>query len=67
MFNIVTIHSLYLQIHEVLNYTHETLYISVHLVDLYMQTKIIKKTELQLVGATCMWIASKFEVSFETF
>ena len=41
---------------------HETLYLCVRLVDLYLSKKEVKREYLQLVGATCMLIASKFEV-----
>lgn len=41
---------------------HETLYLAVKLVDLYLSNKDIKREYLQLVGATSMLIASKFEV-----
>ena len=42
---------------------HETLYLAVKLVDLYLQKKVVKREYLQLVGATSMLIASKFEVN----
>ena len=41
---------------------HETLYLSVKLVDLYLSRKTISRENLQLLGATAMLIASKFEV-----
>ena len=41
---------------------HETLYIAVRLVDTYLSRKEVKREYLQLVGATCMLIAAKFEV-----
>lgn len=41
---------------------HETLYLAVKLVDLYLSKKDVKREYLQLVGATSMLIASKFEV-----
>ena len=41
---------------------HETLYLSVRLVDLYLSRREVKREFLQLVGATCLLIASKFEV-----
>ena len=41
---------------------HETLYIAVKLADLYLSRREVKREYLQLVGATCMLIASKFEV-----
>ena len=41
---------------------HETLYLAVKIVDLYLQKKETKKQHLQLVGATAMMIAAKIEV-----
>lgn len=41
---------------------HETLYLSVKIVDRYLERKEVKKEYLQLVGATAMLIAAKFEV-----
>ena len=42
---------------------HETLYLAVQLTDAYLTRKNVKREYLQLVGATCMLIAAKFEVS----
>ena len=42
---------------------HETLYLAVRIVDLYLQSKVISKQNLQLVGATAMLISAKIEVS----
>lgn len=42
---------------------HETLYLSVQLTDQYLSISEVRKEYLQLVGATCMLIAAKFEVS----
>ena len=39
---------------------HETLYLAVKLVDLYLMRREVKREYLQLVGATCMLIAAKF-------
>ena len=41
---------------------HETLYLAVQIMDHYLSQKIVKREYLQLVGATAMLIASKFEV-----
>ena len=41
---------------------HETLYLAVKVVDRYLSTREVKREYLQLVGATSMLIASKFEV-----
>ena len=43
---------------------HETLYTSVGLVDLILSSeKNIPRTQLQLLGATAIFLASKFYVS----
>ena len=42
---------------------HETLYLGVKLVDMYLShSRDVAREFLQLVGATCLLIASKFEV-----
>lgn len=46
---------------------HETLYLGVKLVDIYLSRKQVAREFLQLVGATCLLIASKFEVSSQKF
>ena len=51
------------EVQENLQLFHETLYIAVKLTDLYLSRREVKREYLQLVGATCMLIASKFEVS----
>lgn len=42
---------------------HETLYLAVKILDRYLTFSEVKKEYLQLVGATAMLIAAKFEVS----
>ena len=44
---------------------HETLYLAVKIVDRYLEKTEVKKEYLQLVGATSMLIAAKYEVSLE--
>ena len=39
----------------------ETMYITVNLIDRYLEKKLIKRTKLQLVGVTAMLIACKYE------
>lgn len=41
---------------------HETLYLAVRIVDLYLQEKETAKHNLQLIGATAMLLAAKIEV-----
>jgi cyclin B len=44
---------------------HETLYLAVKIVDLYLtkSPKVLQRDRLQLVGITAIFIASKYEVS----
>ncbi|KAL3511823.1 hypothetical protein ACH5RR_024540 [Cinchona calisaya] len=39
----------------------DTLYLTVHLVDMFLSQKCILRQKLQLLGITCMLIASKYE------
>jgi cyclin B len=39
----------------------ETMYITVNLIDRYLEKKLVKRTKLQLVGVTAMLIACKYE------
>lgn len=44
---------------------HETLYLAVKLVDLYLsRVPSVRRDKLQLIGATAMFVAAKFDVSF---
>lgn len=51
------------EVQETFELNHETLYLAVKMVDLYLGQVSIKKTLLQLVGATAMFIACKYDVS----
>ena len=42
---------------------HETLYMAIRLVDLYLNNKDVPRDKLQLVAATALFIACKFDVS----
>lgn len=39
----------------------ETLFLTVNMIDRYLEKKVIDKAELQLVGVTAMFVASKYE------
>ena len=51
------------EVQENFELNHETLYLAVKLVDQYLAHVNTSKDKLQLVGATAMFIASKFDVS----
>ena len=39
----------------------ETLYLSVNLIDRYLEKELVQRSHLQLIGVTAMLIASKYE------
>lgn len=43
----------------------ETMYLTMSLIDRYLERKVIKRTELQLVGITAMWLACKYEEYYD--
>ena len=43
---------------------HETLYLSVKIVDHYLEKNNIERDQLQLLGATAVFLACKIEVGF---
>ncbi|KAL1491691.1 hypothetical protein ABEB36_012252 [Hypothenemus hampei] len=49
------------EIQESFELNHETLYLGVKLVDLYLDRVVVSKDTLQLVGAAAMFVASKFD------
>lgn len=42
---------------------HETLYLAVKIIDLYLARVVIQRDYLQLIGSTAIFIACKFDVS----
>lgn len=51
------------EVQETFELNHETLYLAVKVVDLYLSKQTICKENLQLVGAAAMFIACKYDVS----
>lgn len=49
------------EIQENFELNHETLYLGVKMLDSYLSKKVIAREMLQLLGATCMFIASKYD------
>lgn len=52
------------EVQESFELNHETLYLAVKLVDLYLSKVTVGKETLQLLGAASLFIASKFDVSY---
>ena len=50
-----------IQVHFIFKLKPETLYLTVNIIDKYLEKKQVKRTNLQLVGITAMLIASKYE------
>lgn len=51
------------EVQENFELNHETLYLAIKLVDFYLSKAKIPRERLQLLGATCLFIACKFDVS----
>lgn len=49
------------EVQQQLEFNHEVLYLSVKLLDLYLNARLIEKEKLQLLGGAAMFIACKFE------
>lgn len=49
------------EVQESFELNHETLYLAVKLVDFYLIHHFVPKTRLQLIGATAVFVASKFD------
>jgi hypothetical protein len=49
------------QIHGHFYLKNETLHLAINLLDRYMSKAVVIKKHYQLVGMTCLWIASKYE------
>lgn len=43
----------------------KTLFIGVHIIDQYLSHATVKRTHLQLVGIVALWIAAKFEETYQ--
>jgi cyclin B len=50
-----------IEVHYKFKLLPETLFLTVNLIDRYLEKEIIHRTKLQLVGVTAMLIASKYE------
>eukprot|EP00741_Cyanophora_paradoxa_P020768 tig00021312_g20047.t1 len=50
-----------IDVHTEFQLSNETLYLTVALIDKFLSKHRIDKSNLQLVGVTCMWLASKYE------
>lgn len=50
-----------IEVHYKFKLLPETLFITVNLIDRYLERKEIKRQRLQLLGVTAMWIACKYE------
>ncbi|KAK4772794.1 hypothetical protein SAY86_014569 [Trapa natans] len=49
------------EVSEEYSLTSDTLYITVHLIDWFLSQNFIERSRLQLLGITCMLLASKYE------
>lgn len=49
------------EVQESFELNHETLYLAVKLMDHYLSKKIVNKNKFQLLGATCLFVAAKYD------
>jgi len=50
-----------IQVHTRFRFLPETLYLAVIIIDRFLSTRIVSLTKLQLIGITCMFLATKVE------
>lgn len=55
------------EVQESFELNHETLYLAVKLIDHFLMRQKIPKSKFQLIGATAVFIASKFDVRNKGF
>lgn len=53
-----------IQVHSKFHLIQETLYLTVYILDRYLEKATVKRSELQLLGVTSMLLASKYEETF---
>lgn len=51
-----------LSLQESFELNHETMYLGVKLVDIFLSKTIVKREQLQLVGVTALYVAAKYDV-----
>ncbi|KAI9336775.1 hypothetical protein BDR26DRAFT_864571 [Obelidium mucronatum] len=49
------------EVHSEYDLRPETLYLTINYIDRVCAKRVVKKSEYQLLGLTCLWIAAKFE------
>ena len=49
------------EVHQKFKMQPQTLYICVNILDRYLERRVVKRDELQLIGCAALWIASKIE------
>jgi len=49
-----------IEVHNKFKLRPETIYLTIDLLDRFLSTKSIRRSALQLLGCTCMWVASKY-------
>ena len=50
-----------IEVHHKFKLRPETMYLTVHLIDRYLEKEAVQRNKLQLVGITAMFVASKYE------
>lgn len=55
------------EVQETFELNHETLYLAVKIVDIYLGKLTVHKEKLQLLGAAALFMACKYDVSYSQF
>lgn len=55
------------EVQETFELNHETLYLAVKIVDIYLGKLVVQKEKLQLLGAAALFMACKYDVSVDLF
>jgi hypothetical protein len=57
----IFLHSRLVEVHKSFTLLPETLFLTLAIIDRYLEAEIVKRDKLQLIGVTALLIASKYE------
>jgi hypothetical protein len=53
------------EVHQKYKLTSETFFLTVRIVDAYLKAEVVQRNRLQLVGVAALWIAAKFQETYQ--
>jgi cyclin B len=54
-----------IDVHLKYNLHPQTFFITINIIDSYLSANVVYRNELQLVGITALWIAAKYEETYQ--